>query len=347
MKETVQLLKKHGVQPEFDLLLKIENTKTSFTEVAEKSLGPIKEQILPLQTKESANIKKQLDKFSSKVIEFRNEFLQKCSYHPKEVSYQIIEDAYNSISHFFEQTVMLDDEAKKYNNLETLFELQKSGYNQLKDFRNELKSLKYMWDMIQLINFQFNAWKLTLWDKIDTDNLLAQVKELQKKQVNPVFPTNKEIKGLGAFSALNERVKSMGTVLPLISDLHSKAMMNRHWKKLMEITGKNIQFDSSKFCLEDLIQLELYKYSDEVNELVDSANKEARIEDNLNKIKNIWEGQLLNFNEYKGCYIIGSLDETIEFIDDHSMQLMGMMSQKRCRRVQGDSVGVAEEVENC
>ena len=85
MKETVQLLKKHGVQPEFDLLLKIENTKTSFTEVAEKSLGPIKEQILPLQTKESANIKKQLDKFSSKVIKFRNEFLQKCPYHPKEV----------------------------------------------------------------------------------------------------------------------------------------------------------------------------------------------------------------------------------------------------------------------
>ena len=122
MKETVQLLKKQGVQLEFDLLLKIENTKTSFTEVAEKSLGPIKEQILPLQTKESANIKKQLDKFSSKVIEFRNVFLQKCPYHPKEVSDQIIEDAYNSISHFFEQTVMLDDEAKKYNNLETLKE---------------------------------------------------------------------------------------------------------------------------------------------------------------------------------------------------------------------------------
>ena len=246
----------------------------------------------------------------------------------KVVSDQIIEDAYNSISYFFEQTVMLDDESKKHNNLETLFELQKSGYNQLKDCRNELKSLKYMWDIIQLIHFQFNAWKFTLWDKIDTDNLLAQVKELQKKQVNPVFPTNKEIKGWGAFSALNERVKNMGTVLPLISDLHSKAMMNRHLKKLMAITGKNIQFDSPKFCLEDLIQLELYKYSDEVNELVDSANKESRNENNLNKIKNFWEGQVLNFNEYKDCYIIGSFDETIEFMDDHSMQLMGMMLHK-------------------
>ena len=55
----------------------------------------------------------------------------------------------------------------------------------------------------------------------------------------------------------------------------------------MAITGKNIQFDSPKFCLEDLIQFELYRYSDEVNELVDSANKEARIKNNLAKIKSI------------------------------------------------------------
>ena len=69
----------------------------------------------------------------------------------------------------------------------------------------------------------------------------------------------------------------------------------------MAIIGKNIQIDSPKFCLEDLIQLELYKYSDEVNELIDSANKEARIKNNLAKIKSIWDVQALSFKEYKGC----------------------------------------------
>ena len=328
MKETVQLLKKHGVQPEEDLLLKIENSKTSLVEVSERALGPVKEQILPLQNKEGTNIKKSLEQFSIKVIDFRNEFLSNCPYHIKETSNEIIDEAYEKISEYYTKTVALEEEAKRYNNLETLFELQKSGYTQLKDCKSELKSLKYMWDLVQLVHFQFNAWKSTLWDKIDTDNLLAQIKELQKKQVNPVNPVNKEIKAWGAFSALNERVKNMSTILPLISDLHSKTMMNRHWKKLMAITGKNILFSSPKFCLDDLIQLELYKFSDEVNELVDSANKEARIETNLNKIQVIWEDQILSFTEHKGCNIIGPLDETIEFVDDHSMQLMGMMSQK-------------------
>ena len=328
MKETVQLLKKHGVQPEEDLLLKIENSKTQLSEVSERALGSVKEQILPLQTQEGANIKKQLDEFSITVEKFRDEFQTNCPYHVKKTDNEIINNSYLTISEYYDKTIELEEQAKRYNNLETLFELQKSGYSELKICKNELKSLKYMWDLIQLVHYQFNAWKLTLWDKIDTDFLLAQIKELQKKQVNPINPLNKEIKSWSSFTALNDRVKNMAVILPLISDLHSKSMMDRHWKKLMAITGKNIQFSSPKFCLEDLIQLELYKYSDEVNELVDSANKEARIETNLGKIATIWEEQMLSFTEYKGCFIIGTLDETIEFVDDHSMQLMGMMSQK-------------------
>jgi dynein heavy chain len=47
----------------------------------------------------------------------------------------------------------------------------------------------------------------------------------------------------------------MNTILPLISQLHSKFMQERHWKKLMKITGKSINFNSPNFCLEDLIKL--------------------------------------------------------------------------------------------
>lgn len=80
---------------------------------------------------------------------------------------------------------MIEEEAKSLNNLETLFDLQKSSYKQLKDCKNELANLKYMWDLIALIDMQFEAWKSTLWDKINTDNLLQLIKEMQTKQTNP------------------------------------------------------------------------------------------------------------------------------------------------------------------
>lgn len=47
--------------------------------------------------------------------------------------------------------------------------MPKSSYKQLKDCRSELCHLKQMWDLISLIEFQFEAWKSTLWDKIDTE----------------------------------------------------------------------------------------------------------------------------------------------------------------------------------
>lgn len=56
------------------------------------------------------------------------------------------------ISDFYEETCKLEEEARELNNLETLFDLQRSSYKQLKDCKSELISLKEMWDLIALID---------------------------------------------------------------------------------------------------------------------------------------------------------------------------------------------------
>lgn len=74
MKQTVMLLKKHGVKMEEDFLVRLENCKTTLVEVSEKALGPVKEAILPLQNQEAGNIKKKLQNFVRKVGEYRIKF---------------------------------------------------------------------------------------------------------------------------------------------------------------------------------------------------------------------------------------------------------------------------------
>ena len=121
-----------------------------------------------------------------------------------------------------------------------------------------------MWDLIALIDYQFDQWKETLWAKIKTDDLLQLVEKMRTGQCNPQAPGNKEIKTWKSFTALTERVKNMNTVLPLVSLLNSKDILDRHWRKLMVTTTQNIDFKSPKFALEDLIQLELHRFSEEV-----------------------------------------------------------------------------------
>lgn len=328
MKQTVMLLKKHQLKMDEDYLVKLENSKTALIDVSERALGPIKEAILPLQTQEASNIKDRLRKFEIKVQEYRMEFQNGCPYNISKSSPDIINKAYDSISEYYIKTGELKKEASDLNNLETLFDIQKSTYKQLNDCSQELCLLKQMWDLISLIDYQFEAWKTTLWDKIDTENLMSLIKEMQTKQCNPQSAQNKDIKNWKAFQSLNERVKNMNIILPLISQLHSKFMMERHWKKLMKTTQKEIAFNSPKFCLDDLIQLELHKFSEEVTELVDGAQKESKIETKLNTIQGIWETQAFEFKEYKEVPILNALDEIVETVDLHSMELMGMMSSK-------------------
>ena len=181
----------------------------------------------------------------------------------------------------YARTLALEEEAKELNNLETLFDLQKTTYRELKECKNELQNLKYMWDLISLVDNQFKSWTKTLWEKIDVEQLTQLIKEMQSKLTNPQSAANKDIRNYRAFSALNERVKNMSTILPLISQLHSKFILERHWRKLEVITQQNIKFDSPTFCMEDLIKLELYRFSEDVTELVDSAQKEDKIEKKL------------------------------------------------------------------
>ena len=121
----------------------------------------------------------------------------------------------------------------------------------------------------------------------------------------------------------------MNTILPLIASLHSPYMLDRHWKKLQSVCGKEIKNNEPSFCLADLIQLELFKYAEEVTELVESAQKEDKILKKLNGIKAIWEEEVFTFEvKDDGIPLLTALDQISEYVDTHSMDLMTMSSSK-------------------
>jgi hypothetical protein len=61
--------------------------------------------------------------------------------------------------------------------------------------------------------------------------------------------------------------------------------------------------------------LHLYKYADEVNEIVEGAQKESKIENNIGKIARTWDDQAFVFCEFKDTYILGSMEEIVENVE--------------------------------
>ena len=133
MKDMIVKLKKHGVlniqeKGEEEPLQSIDNAHALFNETTQK-VFKVKAEILPLQTRETIEIKNRLEKFSKKVIVFRQEFLDNLPfrYHEND-PFESINYSYDLIDQYYSKRLEIENEAQQYNNLEKLFELEKSGY---------------------------------------------------------------------------------------------------------------------------------------------------------------------------------------------------------------------------
>jgi len=325
LRDMVNLLKKHSVGLEEDYLNVIDTVYSNYYETKNKVFD-LKADILPLQTREAKALQKRLDQFSQQVQNFRTDFLQNLPFsYDDKMDIMAINKCYEQITSYYMDLCKIEEEAKEYNNLEHLFEMEQTNYKVLKDCRADLKLLKIMWDAIAMVTYQYDDWKGKNWKSIKAD-LLTENNKVLSDQIKKL---PREIRNFKGYPVVVEKVKNMQTLLPLISQLHSEFMVDRHWEEIRRITGKEFNEKDPNFNFNDILLLELYKFDTAINEIVDKAQKEAKIDKKIRKIESEWIKQVFEFvdeKEYE-TKLFQSFDNMIELLDQNSMDLMGMLSQ--------------------
>ncbi|KAL8434816.1 hypothetical protein ACSSS7_002953 [Eimeria intestinalis] len=275
--EQVALLRKHGCFVEESRLQVLDAASSKWEEVIRKAFEA-KEAILPLQNAEVNNIRNALQTFSSEVAAFRETFLKEAPFDPNTEA----PGAYASIDSFYQKCLQMEQAARELNNLETLFDMAKSVHKELRDSKEDLKTLKEAWDVSVYVNSWFDAWKATLWDTIDTDMLLLHVKDMQT-----------------------------------------------HLRRLSkDIKSTKVYAVGPTFCLQDLMSLNLHERAADVSEIVVLAQKEALIDKKLAEITSTWTKKSLEFSlEREDTPLLLPLDEVVEVLEQHSVDLMTMISQ--------------------
>lgn len=82
------------------------------------------------------------------------------------------------------------------------------------------------------------------------------------------------------------------------------------------------------FCLDDLLRLNLHARAADVSEIVVCAQKEARIDKKLREIASIWGEKNLAFSlQHEDTPLLLPLDDTIETLEQHSVDLITITSQ--------------------
>jgi dynein heavy chain len=322
IRDACQLLKKHHVQHEG--LTELEQAPSVWGEVYRMALD-MKETILPMRNEETLKIRNRIDVFAEEVAAFRTEFLSKCPFDSDFAISEEFDDVYQILNDYYHKVGEIKGRAEEYNDLELLFDMQGSNYRAIRDCLEDLVLLKQVWDTVVMVRETFKSWDTILWDKIDTETLVTTVKDISG-QIK-VMP--KGCRGWKIYRWLQELAKNMSTVLPLVNDLHSDTMCDRHWTSLMTVTKKTFE-KGPEFCFKDLLDLQLHEFAEDVSEIVDQSAKEAKISKKLTAIRTIWSKMPVTFDcSNADCPLLGELGEILERLDGDSLEMMGMTSQGR------------------
>ncbi|RKO94122.1 dynein heavy chain and region D6 of dynein motor-domain-containing protein [Blyttiomyces helicus] len=212
---------------------------------------------------------------------------------------------------------------------EKLFNLTITSYPELVELESEIKELEKIYELYTEVKEAINSWSTTLWSNLDINVLNKGVETFSTR----LKKLPKELKQLPPYNVVAEKIVTFKDSIPLFSDLKNEALRERHWKRLMEITGKQFDMNPDTFTLEKLFSMNLHEHSEAIQDIVNGAMKELGIENGIKEVESTWKNLKFTVVKYmKGTedrgYILGAIDEITTTLDDNAMSMQSMSASR-------------------
>jgi dynein heavy chain len=223
------------------------------------------------------------------------------------------EDALASIELMKARLAKLKEEEQELRRGLGIFRIDHPLSKEIQNLEKDIEALEQVWQLAKDWDENYNGWKTTIFATLETtdmdDYAQSQFKKLVKmardlrvrleKELKPlfVFKTIFFIKKINNFKEKNweiveitkTKVDRFRRTMPLVNDLHNKAMRERHWKTIKDESNKQFDENAIDFTLESIIDLHFEENAAIINEVSEAASKEFDIEKGLKSINDKWE----------------------------------------------------------
>ncbi|KDO33137.1 hypothetical protein SPRG_01949 [Saprolegnia parasitica CBS 223.65] len=342
LRDTVALLKTHGINLDASYVGKetaiscLEQAPMRWDNMVNKTFKK-KELIAPIQNHAVEAIKLELGVFNKRVSAFRDEFVQKAPFSYDALVLDscafdvVVAKANDALSTVDAKLLDMETEARRLRNLEDMFELASMAFEGLETCRSDLALLTRVWQLLDENAMTFYTWQALLWEDASIDALLDVV----RTKTSLLLKCPLRVRDWPIYKTAETNLRQMGASLPLIEILHSSAMRERHWKSLLQVTKPRNHANwaiptssiDSSLHLEDLFKLDLYRFETEVQDIVEMANRELKIESDLAHIANVWANWSLAVVPYaNGTQVLqaSQTDAIIETLEEQQLLLQTM-----------------------
>lgn len=217
---------------------------------------------------------------------------------------------------------------QSYQSGEELFGLETTEYPELVQIRKELNLLQKLYKLYNDVIDRVSSYYDIPWGDVNIEQINNELMEFQ----NRCRKLPKGLKEWPAFHALKRTIDDFNDMCPLLELMANKAMKQRHWQRIMQITGYSFELESEGFCLKNILEAPLLKHKEDIEDICISAMKEKDIEAKLRQVTNEWSVQeltFLTFNNRGELLLRGDTTaETIGQLEDSLMILGSLMSNR-------------------
>ena len=171
-----------------------------------------------------------------------------------------LDDGLKLIEFFKERSLELNKRKEELVLAEKLFDLSISSFPELVAIDEENKNLQPLYDLYKEVKGIIKDYSATLWMKLDAeqlqkaiDKLYNQMRRKLSQKYSPEHPVYRQ---------LNERILAFKNSIPLIILLKNGSITDRHWGKLMSLTGKKFEASIKTMTLSQVFDMKLEKYEE-------------------------------------------------------------------------------------
>ncbi|KAM9553974.1 dynein axonemal heavy chain 8-like [Salvelinus alpinus] len=215
-----------------------------------------------------------------------------------------------------------------YSSGEQLFGLPVTDYEALQKTRKELSLLQKLYGLYDTVMAKISGYYDILWTEVDIEAINAELLDFQ----NRCKKLPKGLKDWQAFLDLKKRIDDFSESCPLLEMMANKAMKQRHWDRITGLTGKKFEVESDTFALQNIMEANLLKYKEDIEDICISAVKEKDIEAKLAQVVDVWSSQSLSFMTFKGrgeLMLKGTETSEIVATMEDSLMLLGSLLSNR------------------
>ncbi|KAL6262835.1 hypothetical protein P5V15_005625, partial [Pogonomyrmex californicus] len=237
-------------------------------------------------------------------------------------------DALNWLAFFWKEIYTLKDRENLLKSRLTIFGISYPDSQELAQLYTDVAMIELVWQLTDEWNDAWeryktgNFWTIELEEMDTTANLLLRkltklCRELKEKNWEIVQNTRM-------------RVDKFRHTLPLITELKNPAMKPRHWKRVKDTIAQDFDETSEDFTLDAIIKMQMHIFAEQISEISNTATMEFAIETGLQHIKHFWETMPITMVPYKdkGIYKLKGVDEIIQTLEEHQVQLSSMKSTR-------------------